>query len=549
MSTYDLIKLFNSKFNIYFILYLNLLLRYNSAQTSDRTINVRNTSDFPSLNGQHTTVLPCARTRKPNHPVNTRDLNLFPALGQETVPPPKPQKPTNNIRMAAAVLKKPAELPRPDRNRDAATAGPSGSRLPNQAKDFPSLDGNQQSRVKEVAVASSASTSGSWVSKAKTANENQEEKKKAKKETAAIKKKIAEAPKVPGPSDFPNLNKKLEPTKSNLAKLGNKKKTDNSKKTTPVELNNNNNQNGKKNCIQPVATENNNVSKKSVDNAKPAATDNLKENNKPRSKSAYEPQCNGTTSRDEVMRTAKTAISKTETNCNGNNNTKAISTTELKKESKKKENSGPGPLLEKQDENRAAATVVVADTNNPKDKKKRKKNENRETSVTYASQKPQESFSKSSSTPKIPPGFENSFHHPVRAPPGLTTGSESGSESNRSLTQIKAPPGLTLSCNNSKSAEYLHPVGSTVRNQVLINNLMVALIPARDERFDTFEKFKEMSTLFRKNIITAYDFYSYCVEALQPHSFESVFPELLLLLPDIQKQQVCYMFHSNCLTI
>jgi hypothetical protein len=533
--------LFNKKFNNYITLYLNLLHRYNSAQTTDRTINVRNTSDFPSLNGQHTTVLPCARTRKLNNPVNTRDLNLFPALGQETVPPPKPQKPTNNIRMAAAaVLKKPAELSRPDRNRDAATAGPSGSRLPNQARDFPSLDGNQQPKVKEVAMASSASSSGSWVSKAKTANENQEEKKKAKKETAAIKKKIAEAPKVPGPSDFPNLNKKLEPTKSNLAKLGNKKKTDNSKKITPVEVNNNNNQNGKKNSLQPVATENNNVSRKVVDSVKAAATDNLKENNKPRSKSAVETRCNGTGG-GELMRTTKTATSKTETNCN--NNTKAISTTEPKKESKKKENGGPGPLLEKQDENRAVATVVVADVNNPKDKKKRKKNENRETSVTYASQRPQESLSKPSSTPKVPPGFENSFHHPVRAPPGLTTGSGSNSEVNRSHTQIKAPPGLSLSSNNSKSAEYLHPIGSTVRNQVLINNLMVALIPARDERFDTFEKFKEMSTLFRKNIITAYDFYSYCVEALQPHSFESVFPELLLLLPDIQKQQVCYMLH------
>lgn len=524
-----------------------MLHRYNSAQTSDRTINVRNTSDFPSLNGQHTTVLPCARTRKPNHPVNTRDLSLFPALGQEPIPTPKPQKPANNIQMAAAVLKKPAELSRQDRNREAAVAGPSGSRLPNQAKDFPSLDGNQQSRVKEVATAAPVSSSSSWVSKAKIANENQEEKKKVKKEMAAIKKKIAEAPKVPGPSEFPNLNKKLEPNKSNLAKLGNKKKTDNSKKITPVEVNNNNNQNGKKTSIQPT-TENSNSSRKTVDSVKSVATDNTKENNKPRSKSksSIEAQCNGIGG-SEVMRTTKTAPGKIETNCSSTNNTKSVSTTESKKDSKKKENGGTGPLLEKQEDNRAATTAVVVDANNPKDKKKRKKNENREASVTYTSQRPQENPPKSSSTPKIPPGFENTLHHPVRAPPGLSTESGSGGENNRPQTQIKAPPGLSLTSNNSKPAEYLHPVDSTVRNQVLINNLMMALIPVRDERFDTFEKFKEMSTLFRKHMLTAYEFYSYCVEALHPQSFESVFSELLLLLPDIQKQQVCYMLYHNCL--
>lgn len=502
---------------------------------SDRTINVRNTSDFPSLNGQHTTVLPCARTRKQNQSVNTRDLNSFPALGQEPAPLPKPQKPNNNRMAAAAVLKKPVEPPKPDRNRDA-TAGPSSSRLPNQARDFPSLDGNQQPRVKEVA-ASSSSSSSSWVSKAKTANESgQDEKKKAKKEVAAIKKKIAEAPKVPGPSDFPNLNKKMEANISNLSKLGNKKKTDNSKKNSPVEnvnnnnnYNNNNNQNGKKNNVQ--TTVENNSSKKTVDSGK--SFDNNKENNKPKPKSA-EVQCNGTASSSDVAKTIKSTTGKTEVNTINN----SVKSTETKKELYKKKENGSVPHLEKTEE-------IVMDTNNPKDKKKRKKNDNMKESTANSAETisyPQRQQEKNSkplpATPKIPPGFENSFQHTVRAPPGLSTGG------NRPQPQIKAPPGLSLTNNNNnnttKMPEYLHPVGSTVRNQVLINNLMAALIPVHDERYDTFEKFKEMSTLFRKHIITAYDFYSYCVEALCPHSFESVFQELVLLLPDIQKQQVCH---------
>lgn len=524
-----------------------MLIRHNSAYASDRTINVRNTSDFPSLNGQHTTVLPCARTRKQNQPVNTRDLNLFPALGQEPALPSKSaQKPVaNNNRMAAAaVLKKPAEPPRSARVKDTAT-GSSGSRLPNQARDFPSLDGNQQTanKVKENTTTltnSAANGPGSWVSKAKTDNGNQEDKKKVKKDMPAIKKKIAEAPKVPGPSDFPNLNKKLEPSKSNLAKLGNKKKTDNVvKKNICVTTENINvsvgNQNGKKSGTavvpQQASTENN--SKKDISKL---AVDSNKENNKPKGKPTEQPapQCNGTEPSSKK-------------NVGANNN--IAKTTETKKEFKKKEST---LVIEKLNENTAAG-----DANNPKDKKKRKKNESSDKELTTATrgiiispQQPQENNSKSKSpavcnTPKIPPGFENSFHNlgsvVHRAPPGLAA-------SSRPQSTIKAPPGLSRLTDNisSKSYEYVHPVGSTTRNKMLINNLMAALVPAHDEHkigIDAFEKFKEMSTLFRKHQITAFDFYSYCVEALCPYDFESVFVELVLLLPDIQKQQVRFKFY------
>lgn len=516
----------------------------------DRTINVRNTSDFPSLNGQNTTVLPCARTRKQNQPVNTQDLSSFPALGQEpTVPLSKSvqKSSANNSKLAAAaVLKKPAEPSRLDRNKDAV-AGSSGVRLPNQARDFPSLDGNQQTtnRVKEAALTSANPASSSWVSKTKTTNENgsQDEKKKNKKEMPAIKKKIAEAPKVPGPSDFPNLNKKLEPSKSNLSKLGNKKKMDNIKKTSgsSVESNNNSsnsNQNVKKNGIVVVpqninTTENNNNSNNSKKDNSKSVGENNKENNRPKSKLIEQPvpQCNG------VDATTKKSASP------NNNNKDNIKTVELKKELNKKKESAP--VMEKLEEN-----TVVSDTNNPKDKKKRKKNENygRETVPTVSttiSQQSQRNFSKSESssmcnTPKIPPGFENNFHHTSavhRAPPGLTAGN---------LVDQKAPPGLSRFTENTrtKQFEYIHPVDSTIRNKVLINTLVSSLKPAYDKNFDTFEHFKNMSTRFRKNKITGRSFYLYCEEALYPHNFDTLFLELVSLLPDIQKQQVrsiCYL--------
>lgn len=520
-----------------------MLFRHSSANVPDRTINVRNTLDFPSLNGQNTTVLPCARTRKQNQSVNTQDLSSFPALGQEpTTQSSKPMQKSsaNNNKLAvAAVLKKPAEPSRLDRNKDAA-AGPSGVRLPNQARDFPSLDGNQQTtnKVKEAALTSANHASSSWVSKTKTTNENgsQDEKKKTKKEMPAIKKKIAEAPKVPGPSDFPNLNKKLEPSKSNLSKLGNKKKTENNTKKTsgsPVENNNNStsNQNVKKNGMVVVpqsinTTENNNNN----NNSKKDNNKSVGENNRPKSKSIEQPvpQCNG------VDATTKKSASP-----NNNNNTKTV---ELKKELTKKKESAP--LMEKLEEN-----TVAGDVNNLKDKKKRKKNENygRETVATIStiSQQSQRNFSKSESsatcnTPKIPPGFEHNFHHTSavhRAPPGLTAGNP---------VDQKAPPGLLRFTDNkrTKPFEYVHPVDSTVRNKVLINTLVSSLKPVHDKTFDTFEYFKDMSTQFRKNKISGRSFYLYCAEALYPHNFDTLFLELVSLLPDIQKQQVrsmCYL--------
>lgn len=509
----------------------------------ERAIDVRDTSDFPSLNGQNTSVpLPCARTRKLNHNVNTRDLQSFPALSQESGLPSKPLNPTNSVRMAT-MLKKPVEPPKPDRNKDA-TAGPSGPRMPDQARDFPLLGGNQQQlKTKEVVPLLANSSSGSsWVSKAKNANENgQDEKKKAKKEPVVSKKKVAEAPKLPGASDFPNLNKKLEPNKSNLAKLGNKKKLENPKKNpVPVvqEV-----QNAKKNggVQTTTVTENNTSSKKStgLDGSNKSPDHNNKENSRPKAKSAEMQQCNGRSDGTSIK--AATA-GKT----SPNNKMKVVSGESAGKESsfKKKEN----PKLQDRPEE------PVTDNNNQKDKKKRKKNDNNKESpfgvvAVNSRQPPEENISK---TPKIPPGFENTIHqHMVRAPPGLTgSGNHTPPEQQKQQQQIKAPPGLSLTTsynhqnNNINAApinklyEYVHPVGSSIRNKVLINNLMAALIPVHDEHFNTFEKFKEMSTLFRKHAITAYDFYSYCVEALCPHNFEDVFLELLLLLPDIQKQQV-----------
>ncbi|XP_016656874.2 E3 ubiquitin-protein ligase ZNF598-like [Acyrthosiphon pisum] len=500
--------------------------------------------DNNSYNNRNNNSAVTSGTRSQIQSINTRNLHLFLPVGQDPQPlvVPKAQKPPmNSIRM------KPAEFSKPNQNKDVKV--PSGRRWPDQARNFPPLDGNQSQTHqpqqqqqnlqyprlvanKEMAVAS-GSGGGSWVSVVKTGNES--EKKKVKKGPAAIKKKIAEAPKFPGPSDFPNLNKKKKPSKSNLAKLGgNKKKSENSKKIGPAEINVNSSgsgtvQNGKKNL--PTVDSN---------------SSNRKICNKPNMKTVDAVQmCNGeirtATSTNNKGVAGKTEVIKPAT---------AAPVEEPKRgQSKKKESAAIGRTAARPDEK------PVSDVNNPKDKKKRKNNINRgekqqqQQRPTATNHHYQENHHQpllqnnyiQTATPNIPPGLENAYRQQpqqqVRVPPGLFSNLGSCPAA-QNHGRIIAPPDLLF--------DDLLPVVSPARKKMFINNLMAALTPPRGIRFGAFSKFKMMSTLYRKHHITGLDYYSYCVDVLNPDSFDSVFQELLLLFPDNQRQrELLFIYKMN----
>lgn len=54
------------------------------------------------------------------------------------------------------------------------------------------------------------------------------------------------------------------------------------------------------------------------------------------------------------------------------------------------------------------------------------------------------------------------------------------------------------------------------------------------------EEFRQMSSGFRLNYLTAEEYYNHCQEAMGITKFSEIFPELLVLLPDIDKQQVIF---------
>lgn len=78
---------------------------------------------------------------------------------------------------------------------------------------------------------------------------------------------------------------------------------------------------------------------------------------------------------------------------------------------------------------------------------------------------------------------------------------------------------------------YIPPPDFEQRNRALVKKFAEALGGAA-----ALEDFKVASRAFRDNIISAEDFYQHCRNAMGSH-LESLFPDLVALLPDIGKQQ------------
>lgn len=78
---------------------------------------------------------------------------------------------------------------------------------------------------------------------------------------------------------------------------------------------------------------------------------------------------------------------------------------------------------------------------------------------------------------------------------------------------------------------YIPPPGFEQRNRALVKKFAMALGDA-----EAVEDFKVASRAFRDSIISAEEFYEHCKAALGSQ-LESVFPDLVALLPDIAKQQ------------
>ncbi|XP_055321640.1 E3 ubiquitin-protein ligase ZNF598 [Sitodiplosis mosellana] len=119
----------------------------------------------------------------------------------------------------------------------------------------------------------------------------------------------------------------------------------------------------------------------------------------------------------------------------------------------------------------------------------------------------------------------SSVAHFTMPPPGFPA------KKNEKSTSV--PPGFESLSKDSKPKSYMSPKNALQRNQILVSHFMKSLkAPAVDE-------FRNLSKLFRSGLCNASAYYEHC-EAVLGDRFESIFPELLALLPDINKQQELY---------
>lgn len=147
---------------------------------------------------------------------------------------------------------------------------------------------------------------------------------------------------------------------------------------------------------------------------------------------------------------------------------------------------------------------------------------------------------KNSTPSSAPPGFGKPSSANNKPPPGFSSQTMSGSLSNGVLEEKQSHLG-----SNMDNYQYYQPEGFQERNQQLIGT--IKSVCGSDSM--QFTDFKTLSGEFRRSDITASQYYKRCCEILGKDNFLEVFPELLALLPDIEKQQellTVYM-QSECM--
>ncbi|KAL0278290.1 UNVERIFIED_CONTAM: hypothetical protein PYX00_000148 [Menopon gallinae] len=156
---------------------------------------------------------------------------------------------------------------------------------------------------------------------------------------------------------------------------------------------------------------------------------------------------------------------------------------------------------------------------------------------------PKKSREQSSSTnrkqdSKAPPGFDqlNGFSKNkdgAKPPPGFAF-------------DFPRSNGLTFTNSSGQSFaiqtdyNYTPPLNFEKRNQDLVSSVFGILL-----NDSNLEQFKRMSALFRQDMLSADDYCNHCIKTMGEDGFREIFPELLILLPDIGKQQELFQVFSR----
>ena len=152
-----------------------------------------------------------------------------------------------------------------------------------------------------------------------------------------------------------------------------------------------------------------------------------------------------------------------------------------------------------------------------------------------------------------PPGFERPVSKPPpgfglvsavkKPPPGFFQPIPNGNLILAIASEKEVEiPGTVASVGSS--SEYILPKEGQQRNRLLIESVLCAV----DNDADKFQEFKLLSSSFRSSDISGKEYYRRCQSVLGAASFTGIFPELLVLLPNIAKQQELLAAHREVAT-
>ncbi|KAK2585767.1 hypothetical protein KPH14_010376 [Odynerus spinipes] len=141
-----------------------------------------------------------------------------------------------------------------------------------------------------------------------------------------------------------------------------------------------------------------------------------------------------------------------------------------------------------------------------------------------------------------PPGFEST----TSPPPGFCVKVEN-------MEQLHSNNGLTFTNSSGESYAilpddykldatytYILPPDFQKRNKSLVAKMNEVLMEQ-----DRIEEFRYISGLFRQGVCSAEEYYAHCCTVMGKTAVKSVFPELLVLLPDISKQQELFKVYQK----
>jgi len=147
---------------------------------------------------------------------------------------------------------------------------------------------------------------------------------------------------------------------------------------------------------------------------------------------------------------------------------------------------------------------------------------------------------------EVPDNWETIADKPKSRPPGFSKMPPGFGDSNSNKSKAKVPPGfgtniLSDRSKNLSSFRYTPPTDFQERNVKLISTIS-NLIGGKSLEFGMF---KDISGQFRAGKLTSESYFTQCRELVVEQKFNKFFPELLVLLPDIKKQQELFMLYQD----